>query len=139
MTAAIAPLSGSATGPLLILDEPLSLWGGVDVHTGKIVEKGHPQYGENVANTILVLPHGRGSSSSSSVLAELLRTGLGPAGLVLDQPDSILVVGAIVAESLYDARCPIVIARVEGRSGETWQIEDGAVGPANNSESGSRT
>ena len=118
---------GNATGPLLILDEPLSLWGGVDVHTGEIVEQSHPQVGENMAEKIVVLPHGRGSSSSSSVLAELLRVGLGPVGLVLDQPDSILVVGAIVAERLYGARCPIVVGRIDGHSGEIWPIADGSV------------
>lgn len=113
---------GDGSGRLLVLTEPLSLWGGVDGTTGEIVESSHPQAGESIAGTILVLPHGRGSSSSSYVLAELLRVGSGPAAIVLDKPDSILVVGSVVAERLYDAGCPIVLGTVSGRTGEVWQL-----------------
>jgi predicted aconitase with swiveling domain len=67
-----------------------------------------------VTGTILVMPGGRGSSSSSSVLAEALRRGTGPAGIVLAAPDPILTVGAIVAELLYGLRCPIVVCDIDG-------------------------
>lgn len=100
---------GRACGETLILDEPLSLWGGVDTTTGVIVEKSHPQFGAGLAGRILVMAHGRGSSSSSSVLAEMLRLGVGPAGIVLSQNDSILVIGALVARALYGAVCPVVV------------------------------
>lgn len=135
MTSVVTLRSGTAEAPLLVLDEPLSLWGGVEIRTGEIVEQGHPQCGESVAGKILVLPHGRGSSSSSSVLAELLRSGLGPVGLVLDRPDSILVVGAIVAEALYGTPCPIVVGNIEGRSGEVWRMGEGSLEPSNIPES----
>lgn len=116
-------MGGTARGEVLHLDEPLSLWGGVDPETGSIVEKGHPQHGATLAGRILVMPHGRGSSSSSSVLAELLRTGRGPAGIVLRSPDPILVIGALVARALYDAMCPVLVtdATIEGDG--VWAIE----------------
>jgi hypothetical protein len=60
------------------------------------------------------MPGGRGSSSSSSVLAECLRRGTGPAGLVLAIPDPILAVGALVARALYGLRCPVVVCSLEG-------------------------
>ncbi len=66
------------------------------------------------------MPHGRGSSSSSAILAEALRLGTGPAAIVLDENDSILVVGALVARELYEASCPIVVSDVPIRSGERW-------------------
>jgi predicted aconitase with swiveling domain len=50
----------------------------------------------------------RGSSSSSSVLAESVRSGCAPAAILLGEPDLILAVGAAVAEELYGARVPIV-------------------------------
>jgi predicted aconitase with swiveling domain len=97
-----------------VLGEPLSLWGGIDVETGRIVDRSHPDRGACVSGTILVMPGGRGSSSSSSVLAEALRRGTGPAAIVLAAPDPILTVGAIVAASLYGLHCPIVVCDIGG-------------------------
>lgn len=114
---------GRARGEVLVLDEPLSFWGGVDGETGRVIEAGHPQFGQSVEGKILVMAHGRGSSSSSSVLAELLRIGRGPAGIVLSEPDSILVIGSLVASSLYGAECPIVIDRTVLETGAYWEID----------------
>lgn len=106
--------SGEATGPALVLADPLSLWGGIDVTTGRIIDRSHPQLGACVTGTILVMPGGRGSSSSASVLAEAVRRGTAPAGIVLGTADPILTVGALVAESLYGLRCPIVVCDLGG-------------------------
>jgi len=106
--------AGDAQGPALVLTEPLSLWGGIDLETGRIIDRSHPQAGAGVAGTILVMPAGRGSSSSSAVLAEAIRRGTGPLAIVLATPDPILTVGAIVAASLYDVRCPIVVCPIDG-------------------------
>lgn len=100
---------GRATGPALVLAEPLSFYGGVD-HHGTIVDVHHPQVGESMAARLLFLPSGRGSSSSSSSLAELIRAGSGPCGIVLGQPDSITAAGAIVAAELYELHVPVVVA-----------------------------
>jgi len=62
-----------------------------------------------VVGTILVLRCGRGSSSSSSVLAECLRNGVGPAAIVLAEPDPILALGALVASELYATEIPVVV------------------------------
>jgi predicted aconitase with swiveling domain len=103
-------VEGHATGPALVLDEPLSFWGGLDPSTGEIVETGHPQRGEVVTGRILVMPSGRGSSSSSTVLVEAIRTGTAPAGLVLAEPDDIIVIGALVATELYGVAIPVIVA-----------------------------
>ncbi|HLW91274.1 MAG TPA: DUF126 domain-containing protein [Roseiarcus sp.] len=107
-------VAGEASGSALVLAEPLSFWGGVDVGTGAIIDKSHPDLGRNIAGRILVMPCGRGSSSSSSVLAEAIRRGVGPLAIVMARPDPILTVGSIVARSLYDLCCPIVVATIEG-------------------------
>lgn len=120
-------VGGTVSGPVLRLDEPISFWGGVDGRTGRIVDPAHPQRGVSISGSILVMPHGRGSSSSSSVLAELVRTGAGPAGIVLDEPDAILVGGAVVAASLYNIDCPIVVAETNAATGENWALEDGGL------------
>ena len=103
---------GTAEAPALVLREPVSFWGGIDVDSGRIIGA-HPDAGASVTGTILVMPGARGSSSSSSVLAEAMRKGTAPAGIVLAIADPILPVGAIVAESLYGAQCPIVVCSIE--------------------------
>lgn len=123
--------AGEAEGIALVLREPLSLWGGIDVHTGRIIDQSHPDLGRLVTGTILVMPGGRGSSSSSSVLAEALRLRMAPAALVLEVPDPILTVGAIVARSLYGLACPIVVCETAGlASGDRVRVRTGGAGDA---------
>ena len=114
-------VEGHATGPALVLDEPFSFWGGLDPATGEIVEANHPQRGSVVTGTILVMPSGRGSSSSATVLAEAIRAGTAPAGIVLGEPDDIIVIGALVAAELYGVNIPVVVASPAGYAA----IQDG--------------
>ena len=123
MAEARALVAGTATGRALVLDEPLSFWGGVDPATGEVIDVRHPQYGANVTGRILVMPSGRGSSSSSSVLAEAIRAGTAPAAIVLREADPILPLGAIVARELYGASVPIVVVPDPPfRSGEIVRV-----------------
>jgi hypothetical protein len=103
-------VEGDASGNVLRLEEPLSFWGGLDPETGQVIDRRHPQAGTSVTGTILVMPSGRGSSSSSNVLAESIRAGTGPAGIVLAAADGIVALGAMVAAELYDAVVPVIVA-----------------------------
>jgi predicted aconitase with swiveling domain len=96
-------------GRALVLDEPLSLWGGLDPATGLIVDARHPQRGELVTGRVLVMAAVRGSSSSSSVLAEAARAGTAPVAIVLGERDLILAVGSAVAAELYGVQVPVVL------------------------------
>lgn len=112
-------VAGVASGEALVLAEPLSFWGGVDPATGDVIDTHHPQRGANVAGRIVVMPSGRGSSSSSSVLAEAIRAGTAPAAIVLSEPDPILALGAIVARELYGRSIPVAVIPDPGlRTGE---------------------
>jgi predicted aconitase with swiveling domain len=104
-----ALVAGEAAGPALVLEAPLSLWGGMDPRTGRLSDHHHPQLGVTLTGRVLVMPSGRGSSSSSSVLAEAIRLGTAPLAIVLAEPDEILVLGALVAEYLYARTCPILV------------------------------
>ena len=105
-----ALVEGHAVGDVIRLGGPLSFWGGYDPETGLVVDRAHPQHGRSLAGKVVLMPHGRGSSSSSSVLAEALRLGTGPAAIVLEEPDSIIVIGSLVARLLYGASCPVYLA-----------------------------
>ena len=106
-------LAGEARAPALVLGAPLSFWGGVAVETGEIIDRSHPDLGQKIAGRILIMTCGRGSSSSSSVLAETIRRRVGPLAIVTARPDPILTVGAIVARALYDLTCPLAVAPIE--------------------------
>jgi predicted aconitase with swiveling domain len=101
-------VEGAASGEALVLDEPLSFWGGVDPSDGRIIDRHHPQHGEIVNEKVLVMPSGRGSSSSSSVLAETLRAGTGPVAILLAEPDPIVALGSVVAGELYGDSIPVL-------------------------------
>lgn len=113
-----ALVAGKARGEVVFLDEGLSFWGGYDPESGTIIDRSHPQFGLSLVGKIVVMPHGRGSSSASSVLAESLRLGTGPAAIVLDQPDQIIVVGSLVAGLLYGVSCPVYVGGLSESVGD---------------------
>ena len=116
------------SGRALVLDEGLSLWGGMDPATGELIDSHHPQRGARLTGRVVVMPSGRGSSSSASILAEAVRAGTAPAAIVLDEPDLILTIGSAVAEELYGVTVPVVVVGPTVRA----RIVDGAevrIGP----------
>jgi uncharacterized protein len=102
-------VAGEAAGPALVLEAPLSLWGGMDPRSGQLSDHHHPQLGATVTGRVLVMPSGRGSSSSSVFRAEELPPSTAPLAILLAEPDEILVLGALVAEYLYGRTCPIMV------------------------------
>jgi predicted aconitase with swiveling domain len=126
-------VAGRAAGRALVLEAPLSFWGGLDPETGELIDTHHPQRGALVTDRILVMPSGRGSSSSSYVLAEAIRAGTGPTAIVMREADGIVALGSIVARELYDTRVPVVVlgadgydAIADGVAVEVDAAEDGA-------------
>lgn len=108
-------------GRALVLDEGLSLWGGMDPATGELIDAHHPQRGVSLSGRIVVMPSGRGSSSSASVLAESVRAGTAPAAILLGEPDLILSIGSAVVEELYGVIVPVVVLPAE----QMARISDG--------------
>ena len=123
-------VAGRASGLALVLEEPLSFWGGVDPATGTLIDTHHPQQGASVTGRVLIMPSGRGSSSSSYVLAEAMRAGTAPAAIVLREADGIVALGAIVARELYGMNMPVVVLDAEAYEA----IVDGAVFVVNAAE-----
>lgn len=99
---------GRASAPIVVLDEPLSFWGGFDPETGTVIDRRHPQAGAELAGRVVVMPAGRGSSSASSVIAEAVRSGTAPAAIVMADVDEIVALGAIVADELYGIAMPVL-------------------------------
>ncbi len=119
-------------GRALVLAEGLSLWGGMDPATGELIDAHHPQRGARLTGRVVVMPSGRGSSSSASVLAEAVRAKTAPAAILLGEPDLILAIGSAVAEELYGTVVPVLVLDAERlaaiRDGEMVRIgPDGSV------------
>lgn len=100
--------SGNAEGDILVLDHPLSFWGGFDPRDGVILEPGHPQNGQSVRQRILVMPCGKGSAGTPAGVAESIRNGSGPAAVILREADVNISIGAMVAAELYDLCIPVL-------------------------------
>ncbi len=102
-------LDGHASGELLVLEEPLSFWGGLDPKSGCIVDEHHPQRDECIKGRILVMPGTRGSTSSPGALADALHLGNGPAGVLLPAPNVTILVAAMIARELYGTELPVLV------------------------------
>jgi predicted aconitase with swiveling domain len=101
-------IGGVATGRVLRCTRPLGFWGGVDPATGVVVDPENEQRGVALAGRVLMLAATRGSSSSSSVLLELILAGRAPAAIVLGEIDAILGIGIVVARELGRAGPPLL-------------------------------
>lgn len=100
---------GDGSGDILWLEEPLSFWGGTDLATGVITDVHHLQCGVSLVGRIVVMRASRGSSSSSSVLAEQIRAAVAPAAILLGSRDTIVMLGALAAAEIYGTRLPILL------------------------------
>ncbi|MBI3904140.1 MAG: DUF521 domain-containing protein [Pseudomonas fluorescens] len=101
-------VAGAAQGALLFADVGLSFWGGVDPCTGEVIDRHHPLSGQHLAGRVLAIPSGRGSCTGSSVLMELISNGHAPAALVLAEPDEILTLGVLVAQTIFARSLPVL-------------------------------
>ena len=121
--------AGLGSGPLFVLERPVSFWGGVDPETGRVSDPRHPQHGEPMRGRILVMERAIGSSSSSAIMLELLRNEVAPAAVVLGSTDAILVLGILVAEELGYPSIPLIdvggdgFERLRGRDGESGEVQ----------------
>lgn len=97
---------GSA--PALRLTEPISFWGGISPLTGTLTDPRSRNHNRPIRGTALLISELRGSSSGSSILLELIFRGLAPAAVILDSPDAILALGAIVGREMGWKSPPIL-------------------------------
>jgi len=106
-------VAGSAEGVAVVSTQPLSLWGGLDPATGKIIDRRHDRCGVIITGKVFVFPQGKGSSTGSAVLMESIRSGTAPVAIVNLSVDPILALGAIVSDELYHKTVPILVLAQE--------------------------
>ena len=89
---------GKAKGSAMVSREALSFFGGINPDTGVIEEEGHPLEGRSVSGKVLVFPHGKGSTVGSYTLYRMKKTGTAPIAILNRECETIVAVGAIIAE-----------------------------------------
>jgi predicted aconitase with swiveling domain len=108
-----AVVPGRAAGTVLKSDHSISFWGGVDPHTGRIIDPRHDLFGQPIASRVLAFPVGKGSSTGSLILLELARVGLAPAAIVNVRCEPILATGPIVVKHFYGLEIPVLTLSAE--------------------------
>jgi predicted aconitase with swiveling domain len=89
---------GRAEGEALVSEEPISFFGGVEIQTGRVIEKGHCLHGETLKDKIVVFPCGKGSTVGSYVIYGLKMNGAAPKAILNQRTETIVATGVILAE-----------------------------------------
>jgi predicted aconitase with swiveling domain len=117
---------GSSSEPVcaaaLNILEPISFWGGISPRDGRLTDPRSSLHGRSTVGRIILIRQLRGSSSASSVLLELIQRQRAPAAIILDRPDAILALGALVAREMEWPNPPILRLDALDQS----RVEDGA-------------
>lgn len=88
---------GIAEGEAIVSRGPIGFYGGVDMKTGIVIEKGHELEGQSIKGKILVFPYGKGSTVGSYVIYGLKKNGVAPSAIVNKETETIVATGAILA------------------------------------------
>ncbi len=88
---------GKAEGEAIVSPEPIGFYGGIDIKTGIVIEKGHPLEGKSVKDKILIFPYGKGSTVGSYVIYGLKKNNVAPAAIVNKETETIVATGVILA------------------------------------------
>ncbi|AFV00308.1 aconitase X swivel domain-containing protein [Simiduia agarivorans] len=115
-------LAGNAKGPALVTDQPINFTAAhckpANLLPGKksrMHDRHHPLYRAESRGKILVFPSCIGSTHTGLVLLDLVSQGIGPAGLIVGEADSLLVSGVTLSAVWFERSIPI-IALPEGLS-----------------------
>ena len=123
--------NGDASGRILALQKSLSFWGGVNPDTGCIIDQHHPQCGESLKETLLLMPGIKGSTAGPGALLECLYANIGPAAIILLQPEISCIIAAKVYLSISGKNLPIVEIEekdaINLHTGDQWMLTKGAL------------
>lgn len=100
-------VAGEVCAPTLCSKVPLSFWGGVDPHTGEVIDVHHDLNGQCMTGKVLLIPAGRGSCSGSGIMLEMIRQHTAPAALISIEAEPIISLGSVMGYELYQRSVPI--------------------------------
>ena len=97
-------VGGRAAGVVRISKLPINFLGMIQKETGMVQDASHDLYGKSLAGTILVFPHGIGSSVGAYTIYSIKAHDVAPAAMICHRADLTVATGCAVAD------IPLVIA-----------------------------
>ena len=88
---------GKVKGKAIVSKEPISFYGGIDMKTGIVIEKGHEIEGKCIKNKIFVFPYAKGSTVGSYVIYGLKKNNVAPLAIINKETETIVATGSILA------------------------------------------
>ena len=101
-------IQGKASGEAVVSREAFTFAHGVDPSTGKVTDVHSDVEGKDLRGRILFYPFGKGSTTASAWFLETVRLGNGPAAVVTESADLSMVIGSVLARSLYAKIIPVL-------------------------------
>lgn len=91
-------VKGSAAGRIMKTTRPINFLGAVDKRTGVVRDAEHDLYGRSVRDSILVFPHGAGSSVGAYTIHSLKSNNSAPRAMVCRKADLTVASGCALAD-----------------------------------------
>ena len=108
-------IGGAARGEAMVTRQPINFTAAMckvpnmlPSKRAEIRDSHHELFKQNIAGKVLVFPSCIGSTHTGLVLLDLVSMGRGPAALVVQHNDSLLISGVVLSEVWFDRRIPIV-------------------------------
>lgn len=89
---------GNASGRILKCKKPINFLGAVDKKTGIIRDENHDLYQKSIKNSILVFPHGIGSSVGAYTIYSLKSNDSAPLAMICQKADLTVSSGCALAD-----------------------------------------
>ena len=113
-------IDGHGKGPLMITEEPMNFTAAftkipnlLPTKRAEVRDRHHPWFKTNIKGKVIALPTCIGSTHTGLVLLDLTRMKNGPAAIIVEHADSLLVSGVILSEVWYEQSMPIVESPTE--------------------------
>jgi len=108
-------IKGYGKGPALFTDKAVNWTAGftkpenlLPFKKAEFRDRHHPWFKMNIKGKVLLIPACIGSTHTGLVLLDLVRLQNGPAAIVIDHADSLLVSGIVLSEVWYERAIPLV-------------------------------
>ena len=90
-------VKGKAKGKIMKSNDPINFLGAVDKKTGIINDENHDMFQRPMKNSILVFPHGIGSSVGAYTIYSLKSNNTAPLGMICQKADITVASGCALA------------------------------------------
>lgn len=118
-------VKGTAKGNIMKTNNPINFLGAVDKITGIIRDDKHDKFEKSIKNSILVFPHGIGSSVGAYTIYSLKKNNSAPSAMICTDADLSVVSGCALAN------IPMVIVTKEKfdslQDGEEFSLDSESI------------